>query len=203
MNDWCVTYDLAACPASWDFLNWLMNVEIMRRDAGGGPLEVRFAAGPRDGFRADNTPRTLDQSRAILDHVMRPAVRLIGAEEWKGEANQPSPGYTVRFAVDAARAGKDIPRWTAPATAMAEVASWLAGRSPIVITLRETSYFPERNSDLPAWIDFAKTCGEDVVFVRDTARADEPIAGFDTAPRASRELLFRAALMAQAKANLL
>src|SRR5436190_3446085 len=130
MSDCCVTYDLATCPASWDFLNWLMNVEIMRRDAKGGPLKVRFATGPKDGFRADNTPRTLDQRRAILDHVMRPALRLIGAAEWEGEANQPSPGYTVRFAVDAARSGKDLPHWAVPAGAMEEGKSWLRGRAP-------------------------------------------------------------------------
>ncbi len=203
MSDWCVTYDLATCPASWDFLNWLINVEIMRRDARGGPLKVRFAAGPQDGFRSDSGPRPLDQRRAILDRVMRPALRLIGAEEGHDAPNQPSPPYTVRFAVDAARAGKELPRWTVPAAAMAEVASWLGGRRPLVITLRETTYYPERNSDLAAWIEFARGCGEDVVFVRDTAKADEPIEGFETCPRASRDVLFRAALMAQAKANLL
>src|SRR6185436_290868 len=44
--------------------------------------------------------------------------------------------------------------------------------------------------------------GEDVIFVRDTAKADEPIEGIETSPRASRDFLYRAALMFSARANM-
>jgi hypothetical protein len=94
MSNWGVTYDLGKAPASWDFLNWLINAEIERRLNDGGPLRVRFVAGPKGGFRDDNMPRPTDQRQAIFDNVMLPALRLIGAERGT-EDNQRSPSYTV------------------------------------------------------------------------------------------------------------
>lgn len=55
------------------------------------------------------------------------------------------------------------------------------------------------------WLRFAKYLkdkGYRVVFVRDTAKADEPVEGYDTYPKASRDLDIRCALYQQAVANL-
>jgi hypothetical protein len=197
-----LTYDLGACPASWDFLQWLINVEIVRRVNCRTSLGIHFRPGPRAGFRDDNMPRPIAQRRAILENVMRPGLSLVGATETgTGETN--IIPYTVRFAVDYSRSGGPVPFFNIPQTAIDEVNADLRGRSPLVITLREAAYIPERNSNLPVWIEFARSCGDDVIFVRDTAKADEPIEGFETSPKASRGLMYRAALMQRARCNLM
>lgn len=209
MSSWNITYDFRLYPASWDFLQWLMINETERRRVGAGPLRVRFQLGAGDGFRPDprnGTHRPIEIKHAIYHNVMRPALRLIGAEE----QIEPFPGlprrpvaYLMRQLVKAHAMGVPIPSWHIPAEIAEEMALFLARRKPVVVTLRETSYWPTRNSNLEAWTAFARGCGEDVLFVRDTDKAAEPLPGFETCPRASRELLWRAALMAQAKCNLL
>jgi hypothetical protein len=102
-----------------------------------------------------------------------------------------------------AKSGIEIPTWLPPDDVMAEAAAYLKDRKPIVVTLREARYYPERNSNMVAWIEFARTCGNDVIFVRDTAFADTRLDGVEICSRAATDLLFRAALMLQAKANLM
>ncbi len=200
---YAVTYDMGLCPASWDFLNWLKNVEIERNiNAPGQQISVRFVAGPQNGFRADNMPRPLDARRAIFEHVIKPSLQLANAVEGH-EDNAKSPSYTPRTAVEYARRSIEIPHWTIPPHIAAEVTDYLAGRCPVVITLRETNYWPERNSNLENWTQFARNIGVDVIFVRDTSKADEPLEGFVTCARASKDLLFRAGLMAQARLNMM
>lgn len=199
-------YDLSKCPASYDFLNWLINAEVKRRYYQGGPLRVRFVPGPKDGFRNDDLHQPVDQRQAILDHVMRPALKLIGAEETDQPANQLSPPYGPRYAVESYRAGHPLPQWHVPDGVMNEVRAFLAGRTPIVITLREASYYPERNSNVNSWLEFAAQFDRvDTLIIRDTAKADTCFNLYDVAicPRASKDLLFRAAIMAQARVNLM
>jgi hypothetical protein len=189
------TYDLSTKPASWDFLQWLINARLIA----GGKFGVRFEGDLNGGGMA----RPMDQRHAIFQNVMRPALELIGATE-VDEGMDGKFTYLVNLAVSAHKNNMPIPRWTIPTEAMEEVQHDLKGRRPVVITLREASYYPERNSNLPAWRDFAKTCDEDVIFVRDTAMADRIIGwGAETSPKASKELLYRAALMSLAKCNLL
>lgn len=197
-----VPYDLGKAPASWDFLNFLINAEIERQMAGADRLGVHFIPGPKDGFRDDGLGRPLDQRQAILENVMRPALKLINAVELDYD-NVPAPSYLPSMTVELAKRGTIIPHFTVPEDALAEVDAYLAGRVPIVITLREASYYPQRNSKLDNWIALAKQISEPVIFVRDTAKADEPIDGFETCPRASRDFLFRAALMQRARINLM
>jgi ADP-heptose:LPS heptosyltransferase len=77
-------------------------------------------------------------------------------------------------------------------------------RLPITITLRESLHWPHRNSNLPEWLKFAdylQKQGEQVLFVRDTWKAREPLERFATCPAASRDLEIRLALYKQAKCN--
>jgi hypothetical protein len=77
---------------------------------------------------------------------------------------------------DHARAGVDIwPMLRAPGAALRHVADFLArvakGRRPVVITLRDYGYSPERNSRHEDWIAFANTLDRTVyapIFVPDT-----------------------------------
>jgi hypothetical protein len=197
-----LTYDLGKCPSSWDFMQWLINVEIVRRVQGHKTLGVHIKPGPKEGFRDDTLPRPIAARKAILENVIRPGMALLGATEVDDGESNIIP-YATRFAVDYARNGGAVPFYQVPKSSMDEVRDELKGRHPLLITLREASYLPERNSDLAAWTAFAKTCGEDVIFVRDTAKADEPIEGFETSPRASRDICYRAAMMRHAKCNLM
>jgi hypothetical protein len=184
MTERCIEYPLSVYPASWDFLQWLVNVYITY-----GPINVKFIPGPKGGFRDDTMPRPLEAREAIFRHVMKPALQLLGMREGRGERVDPLP-YTLTYAVQAARIGVQMPKWQIPQWAMDHAKAYLGDRKPLVITLREASYYPLRNSDAGAWTKFAAECGEDVIFVRDTAKADQPYYDFETCPRASKELLF-------------
>lgn len=75
-----------------------------------------------------------------------------------------------------------------------------------MITLREADHWPLRNSNLEAWIKFAhylRNRGEDVVFIRDTKKADESIEGFPIWPEAATDLYLRMAAYQEAKANVM
>ena len=198
-----LVYDLSKAPASWDFLQWLINAEIVRADAGSEQLGVCFRDGPKDGFRDDALPRPLDQRQAIFENVMKPGVTLVGGKLVE-EGEDSSIPYVTRFAVDhAVKNGGDIPYFRVPIAIVHEVLEDYKDRRPVIITLRESNYLTERNSNLEAWKEFARICGEDVIFVRDTVKADEPLDGFETCPRASKELWYRAALMRIAKCNMM
>lgn len=75
----------------------------------------------------------------------------------------------------------------------------------ITITLREADHWPHRNSNIAAWLRFAMDLrwrGENVVFIRDTSKAMEPLGDFETDPLASFDLQMRMARYQSAKANL-
>ncbi len=179
------------------FLQFLINAEMAKPE--GHQLVIEIKSGP---LRYRPLGRLPHDSTKILANVILPSIELIGAVR----AEEGERGiHTSQFHVDtiiAARAGKKIPKFTVPQRYMDEASRFLDGRHPLVITLRECGYWPGRNSNLKAWKKFARDCGEDVIFVRDTAKADEPIEGFVTSRIAAKDVLFRAALMAQAKANL-
>ncbi len=198
-------YDRSKYPSSWDFLQWLVNAEIANTVAGAksGDLKVVF----RGEHREDGLARPVEQRQAIFENVMRPSVALMAAEELpetEGMEFADDVPYLTRFVVDhTVHNGGDVPYFRVPLLSSREAVEYLNGRKPLVITLREARYYPSRNSNLEAWKEFARTCGEDVIFVRDTSKADEPLIGFETCPRASKDLWFRLALMHSARCNLM
>lgn len=199
-----VCYNVANGPLGFDFLVWLIDAEMTRvREGAPGPLVVAFFMG-RDG-EARVTRRDRE---AWVVNVFRPAVRMLGAvEDAAALHGRNKPVFVTRDIVAAARKGEAVPRFQASKEAMATAARFLdAGdRPPVTITLRESRHWPHRNSNLAAWTRFADgliAAGETVIFVRDTARADEPLAGYRTCETASTDLEVRAALYQSARANL-
>lgn len=206
----CAIYDLASAPASFDFIPWLVHADMVRRSAGcAESLRVHFAAGPREGFRNDALPLDTAGRQRFLDHVMRPALALFGASEEPYEIlmKAPSryPAYTIGPVTALAKCGDDVPRCTVPEHAIETMQAWLGARGiehPIVITLREASHWPNRNSNVREWARFADwlyQAGEHVVFVRDTEKAGEPLRNEWTCPAAAVELHARVALYSLAK----
>lgn len=209
-------------PPSHDFLVWLVIAELMRRHYGApGPLKVKFGLvknqlgtldwGPLSPWDEIAYPCGVSKaySDQMMEKVLRPAIEMIGAVE-EPLVHAPFPvddlqhyveyDYHIGHLVDAGRAGHDIPKFTPPEWAFEEVEKFLGKRKPIVITLRESTAQPERNSQLGEWMKFAESVEGDheVLFLRDTSRAGERLPRFPTWPQASRNAYVRAALYQRA-----
>jgi hypothetical protein len=198
-------YDLNTAPASWDFLPWLANATMAAKQWGADRVRVCFMPGQNFGFRDDKLPLDIEERSQMFDAVVRPALDLFGAVEDPTIEIGHAHSYMLAPVAHAARMGVAVPKIEPPAWAFSEVDKELKGREPVVITLREASHWPARNSNLEAWLDFAETLlndDEHVIIVRDTEYAVNKIRGFCTFPRASLDIKVRAALYERAKANL-
>jgi hypothetical protein len=210
LGDDYVCYNMVVSPVAFDFLFWLVDAQ-MRRIASGAPapLKVAFWKG-QDGIGRLNEPIM----RQFYDNVMRPLLPMIGAVEvdhrkFMGRCKNL---YVPRDIVNYCNEGQHVPKLKAPAGSKLEVAFWLHKRgivNPVTITLREAQHWDHRNSNLDAWLYFARDLqrkGEQVVFVRDTRRAMERLKGLTgietTYPEAAIDLHIRTGLYEMAKANL-
>ena len=190
-------YNLATDANNWDFLVWLIDAEMRRiREDAMPPLKIAFT-------HFDDLSET---AQNFVERVYRPILPLIGAVEDPraigGRRNASLTPYQICLA---ARRGEKVPMLKAPEDNREDVRHSLHGRKPITITLREAKHWPKRNSNVPAWIKLAhdlKAKGEDVIFVRDTCRANEPLEDFETWPQASFHIATRMALYQEAKVNL-
>lgn len=215
-------------PPSHDFVTWLVIAEMMRRyHEAPGPLTVRLLLQNGMLGSVDYGPFSLIDGRAyqcgvdraysdqMIENVLLPAIEMIGAARETPDLNMEqccatdvAPyveyDYHIGHLIDAARQGHEVPRFSTVAWAEREVDEFLRGKRPVVITLRETTLQPERNSQIAEWIKFAESIeGEyPVLFVRDTAKADEHLPPFPTWARASRNSYVRAALYRRAFCNL-
>ncbi len=221
-------YNAAAWSLGFDFLVWLIDAEMYRlRHNGPAPLRVGFWFGTKP-----ETDLNYDKRLFWYENVFRPALALIGAvEDEAAIGGRRSAVLTSRPICQAARDGEAVPRFKAPDFSRKCVANVpcnsaacqalgacayddppaydpdrpYVDQPPVTITLREAGNWEHRNSDLSAWYRFAlnlRAFGERVVFIRDTAKAFEPIAGFETAPEASLDLGARMAMYQSARANL-
>ena len=213
-------------PPSHDFCVWVIGAELVRRHYGfPAPLNVRLLLQNGQLGLADYGPisvlnepapayYTKEQSDHMIANVLVPAIDMIGAVKLP-DLNAPVQfaeinGYVqydhhIRHLVDAGRQGFAPPQWQPPPWAFEEVDDFLQRARPVVITLRELDRQPERNSNLNEWMRAAAVISKDhpVLFVRDTARANEHLPAFRTYPRASFNAYIRAALYQRAHMNLM
>lgn len=180
-------YHCALVPPGFDFLTWLITQEVYRIDAEApAPLKVAFW----QGRKPHNNP--------WIDAVYRPLIKMIGAvEDDTAMGRMGADIHVTRTMAALYRVGAKLPQLHA-------VGDYDLPRNCITITLREALTFPHRNSDLIVWYEFAKLLqrrGERVIFVRDTAKADEPLGPMETFPQASRELDARMWLYEHSKLN--
>jgi len=180
-------YHCASVPTGFDFLTWLFTQELYRIDEDApGPLKVAFWQGRHP------------QPNPWLDAVYRPLIKMIGGvEDDRALRRMGADVHVTRTMAALYRLGAKLPPLRA-------AGDYDLPRGVVTITLRETDSFPHRNSDLITWYEFARFLrarGEQVVVVRDTSKADEPITGFETCPFASRDLDARMWLYQNAKLN--
>lgn len=198
-----VIYNVPAGSISYDFIIWLMDCEMTRmREGYAPPLKVHFWFG-RDG----KAKFDLENRSQMFENVVKPSLALLGAIEHQDAIHgRDYARRHFRTITEGARNGEKVPQLKAPYRAREMMNRWLGdGPAPVVITLREAEHWPHRNSNVRAWVDFArdlKAQDERVIFVRDTATADEPIEGFETCPAAALDLHMRVALYERAQANL-
>jgi hypothetical protein len=190
-----VTYNIASGPLAYDFISWLIDQEMIRvREGAPPPLKVAFWKS-HDG----SEPLALQNvaGRRMFANVIRPAIELIGAVEEPYCGGRYRREHLIADIIKASRRGEQVPRLKI---------NLIPRLDPgyVTITLREARHWPTRNSHVHEWLKFAaylKKRGERVIFVRDTAMANEPITGETTFPIASVDLRARMGLYQQAKCN--
>lgn len=198
-------YNMPSGSISYDFIIWLIDREMTRMaENAAPPLKVFFWFG-RDGKAGLYT----DAQKQMFEHVCKPSLELVGAIEHPDAIHGRDSRAHMTAITNGAREGKRVPTLKAPVRAREAMDKYLGrggdDRVPITITLREADHWPHRNSNWDAWSKFAREliqAGERVIFVRDTAKANELPIGFAACPPASTDLHTRVALYERAKANL-
>jgi hypothetical protein len=211
-------YDLAVSPPTFDFIGFLVSAERQRIRSGAESFTVAIVSGPNGGFRQDDLPpKDPAVRRKMLDNIVIPMCRLVPTctgvveltrDEVKErmlaagrvfpsgyQAEKPKAHYGTMFFVRAARA-KVLPFVVDGAV-----------KEPglVVITLRQSHYWPTRNSNVVEWVKVAhalKAQGKRVVFVPDTESDGSGLEDFEIDRLASTDLIHRARLAACAELNL-
>lgn len=178
-------YDFDKHPARYDFINWLVNAAMYRNSQGCGKLRIAFRNTPTDLYslrHVEGRPTPDDVYRlAMYLNVIRPALSLLdGVEEGGDGGSELDFAHLPPVAVDMYERGQAVPMLRASQRAVEVVAERFGDRKPVVVVLREAEHWPGRNSNVEAWKRFARESGEDVVFMRDTAKARDSFDGFET-----------------------
>ena len=202
-----VFYNRLKMPLTWDFWALLLQSTMnMKREGVSGPLHVGWFPDPAEGI-------WLPMQIQSFNNLMRESLQLVGAVEdqqaLENGRNMGEHENACSYApiIQGFERGEPLPKVTAPdpaLKAMREVLKTEFGQKPVTITLRESHQHPFRNSNLPEWCklaDWLEGQGEKVVFVRDTAKMDEGLAGYTTCKAASEHVLARCALYQEAKCN--
>ena len=190
-------YDLGLSPPTYDFIAFLIEAERHRIEKKIDKMDVWFQPGPWHGFRHDELPPDAATRKAMLWRVcagmarLMPSVRnvmvlgersQIGGEVFPVDyaEQHPKSHYGIRYL----RGASQMLRASDSARA------WAAKRYPAryaTITMRESTYWPERNSNRPEWEKVAwwlSKQGIHAVFVEDTEKTGDALA-FDIDLRAA------------------
>ncbi len=220
--------DLAVSKPTYDFINFVRIAEFHRIRYGYEKIYFVFVPGPREGFRADDLPPNDPEAlRGMMRNIALPGCWLLPAcagvsyfssrEEAKAffsncgdnvfprgyMPDAPLFDYTWMGINAAMIRGEKISPFSAPKEYLDQATEFIklvAGdRKLITITLRESTYYPQRNSQISEWkkfIDYLDRSKYALVIIRDTSQAHAPALfdGVPECPLASISICFRAAL---------
>jgi len=188
----------------------LQSFEQERLRRGADKVQIEMLPGPRDGFRSGSLwPPAAADRRALRSKVMLPmcamlpsCARVVVHDD--GDRQQPAAGSFGH--------GEVLLRMS---TFLSAYADGIRPLRPafdlppndelITITLREAEHWPIRNSNVAEWRKAAinlSLMGFDVVVVRDTLKAAEPLGGVITSHHAALDLEARAQLYRSAACNM-
>lgn len=199
-------YDGIKCPLTYDFIVF---ASMAKTYADGRPLHFVFIPSA-NGSRSKPGKFAPDEEQWRFRHIILEAVHLFDATfEVRDDrvipegdvfpvgysVNAPVFNYQINGVVDMNRPMLG-PRPSKKA--LKYVDEYLSGADPISVTIRNSRY-PERNSNLDAWREFAK--GQNVIFVPDTDDAFN-WHGDDCFVQAAVNMDLRLALYASCKLNL-
>ena len=230
-------YDFQLCPVSFDFVTFVVLARLQAEKSGCERIHFVFVPGPADGFRDDDVSYDLTAKRQRLHNILLPLCSMLDLPvaislcTQRAEADhifataggavfplgytvsRPTATFLMSAIVAAHSAGETIPSLCATDFARRNAAAWLhaccPGPRPVVITLREARHAPTRNSNLAAWLAFARGLDRrqyQPILVRDTDAAILPLGpefdGLTVCPIAPVDLHFRHALYELAFLNL-
>lgn len=159
-------YDLGLSPPSYDFLSFLIEAERHRLDMGAHVIDIVFQPGPMHGFRADDLPPDVEARKGMLWRVCVGMARLLPSVRNINVLNTRCPVsgdvFPVEYAEDAPKSHyataylkRGKPYLRASESARRYVSKMEGYERYATITLRQSSYWPDRNSNLPAWKEVA------------------------------------------------
>lgn len=236
-----VFYDLAVAAPGYDIVNFLVLAEKFRLEHTYADMHLVFVPPEGDAVKKfEQSKNLLDSGDYVtrLHTILTPACYLfpscngftvcgtrahasavLGTKTDVFPANYtvkaPVPMVKLRYFREAIERGEKIPSINAPARMKQAVQRWInsraRGKKVITITLRESTYVQDRNSNIEAWAAFAHNLqGRGDYFpvvIRDTEKVAEELPpsmkGLTTSPEASMHLLFRTALYEESYLNLI
>lgn len=232
-----VFYDLEVCPITFNLCEALGMANVERIRLGLNYLHVVFVPGPNEGLRhemedyesfVDKDARHWRKHNLLfpLTHLVSSCIGFSNCSSRQEAAllqrtaryifpNRYSTQFPIPipFFEGARNPSSDVMSLKATPKALSYIRQWLAFRSNnrkiIVITLRQYTYMPKRNSNITAWSRFAKQLDPQeyfVVIVPDTEVAvQKPLpefAEFEHCFEACWNIELRAALYETAFLNL-
>lgn len=155
-------YDLASSPPTYDFIMFLGEAEKARITGEYTHLDVIFQPGPMFGFRDDQLPPSVAEREAMLHRICVSACRLLpsvrNVEVLKERRTVEGAVFPANWTEDfpashyGTKYGKSAVRCLrASESARKEVEKTFGGGKYVSITLRESDYWPERNSNVQEW----------------------------------------------------
>jgi hypothetical protein len=212
-------YDLAAAPASYDFVKFLSGTASMQKGMGCDHTHVIFMpADTETGFRIDHKPTSTENKIWRLHNLLVPACRLIGAtstvlpcRDHRLKADIQHPADWTALKPTAAYWFDHVKRIIGqhgfvPFQADPQAAKWCdtwgAKRGEYITTTQRQTYFPACDSDLKEWQrveSWLRANGEEVITIPDTEHASP---AHSIGAIAAINPLIRHALYAGAKMNL-
>lgn len=178
-------WDLQVCPTTFDFINFLCHVEAERSIRGYQSFQVIIVPGLVDGFRDANS-YSIDNKRWRVGNILLPlanlqascsgvyqcasreeAFRVIGRISKKQilpinySVENPISFYSWKETFSRIDKQQNLQTLRSRSEPRKIVKNWLLeharGRKIVTVTLRESAYETERNSNVPVWKKFIQS----------------------------------------------